>query len=224
MFLEIKGLLDRGEVDRLTEIASRLTFIDGRASNPHNQAKQNLQADIQSPLHAESSNIVMAGFYRSRPFLDFAFPRRTAPPMLARYEPGMKYGVHSDSAFMPIPGFPEPLRSDISATVFISAPATYEGGELAIHLGDRAFATKGEPGDAIVYPSTTLHEVRPVRSGVRLVAITFIQSLIADETRRNLLYELNEVAALEGLNMSWENRTRLEAVRNNLTRLWSSGN
>ena len=70
--------------------------------------------------------------------------------------------------------------------------------------------------------ATTLHEVRPVRSGQRLVAITFIQSFIADEQRRHMLHELNEVAALEGLKMAWENRTRLEAVRNNLTRLWST--
>lgn len=222
MFLEVKGVLQEAEIARLSEIAARLHFVDGRVSNPNNKAKNNLQADFSDPLHAESSNLLLAAIYRSRGFLDFAMPRRMMAPMLARYEPGMQYGIHSDSAYMPFPGSTEPLRSDVSATIFLSPPQAYEGGELAIHFGTRAIAIKGEPGDAIIYPSTTLHEVRPVRSGQRLVAITFVESLIADETKRNLLYELNEVTALEGLNMRWENRTRLEAVRNNLTRLWSA--
>ena len=88
-------------------------------------------------------------------------------------------------------------------------------------LGTRPVVFKGEPGDAIVYPSTMLHEVRPVRSGPRLVSITFIESRIADEHRRNQLYELNEIGALEGLKMSWQNRVRLELVRQNLLRMWA---
>jgi PKHD-type hydroxylase len=80
---------------------------------------------------------------------------------------------------------------------------------------------KGAPGDLVVYPSTMLHEVRPVRSGTRVVSITFIESWIRDEHQRTQLYELNEVAALEGLNMKWENRIRLEVVRQNLMRMWS---
>jgi PKHD-type hydroxylase len=81
---------------------------------------------------------------------------------------------------------------------------------------------KGEPGSLVVYPSTQLHEVTPVRRGQRLVSITFIESMIRDEFRRTQLYELSEVAALEGLKMAWGNRVRLEAVRNNLLRLWSN--
>jgi PKHD-type hydroxylase len=77
------------------------------------------------------------------------------------------------------------------------------------------------PGDAIVYPSTLLHEVRPVRAGQRLVSITFIESMIADEYRRTQLYELNEIGALEGLKMDWQNRVRLELVRQNLFRMWA---
>jgi PKHD-type hydroxylase len=113
------------------------------------------------------------------------------------------------------------LHSDLSATAFISDPTSYQGGELVIHLGTRPVAMKGAPGDLIVYPSTMLHEVRPVRSGTRLVSITFIESWISDEHQRTQLYELNEVAALEGLTMKWENRIRLEVVRQNLMRMWS---
>jgi PKHD-type hydroxylase len=220
MFLELKSLLNAAEVARLTALAQELRFVEGRLSNPANTGKTNLQADVSDERYGESVQIVLAAFNRSRPFNDFALPKRAAPPLLSRYEPGMKYGAHADAPYMMVSGVR--LRSDLSCTVFISDPATYEGGELVVHLGTRPIAFKGAPGDAVLYPSTLLHEVRPVRTGVRLVSITFIESLIADEHRRTQLYELNEVAALEGLNMRMENRVRFEVVRANLLRLWSA--
>lgn len=219
MILELKDFLNPAEVARLTAIAGELHFVNGRISNPTNLSKDNLQADPADPRAAESSRIVADAFARSEPFRDFAFPKRIAPPLLARYEPGMKYGAHADAAHLMVDG--TRLQSDISATVFIADPASYQGGELVFHLGTRPIAAKGAPGEVIVYPSTMLHEVRPVRSGQRLVSITFIESLIPDEYQRTQLYELNEVAALEGLNMKWENRVRLETVRQNLQRMWS---
>ena len=138
---------------------------------------------------------------------------------LARYEAGMKYGAHADTAHLMVDG--AILQSDISATVFIADPSTYQGGELVMHVGTRPVVAKGAPGEVIVYPSTMLHEVRPVRSGTRLVSITFIESLVPNEYQRTQLYELNEVAALEGMNMHWQNRVRLETVRQNLLRMWS---
>ncbi|MGH8177663.1 MAG: Fe2+-dependent dioxygenase, partial [Steroidobacter sp.] len=95
-------------------------------------------------------------------------------------------------------------------------------GELSIAIGNQAIPFKGAPGEAIVYPSTTLHEVVPVRSGQRLVSITFIESYIIDQHQRMQVYELNEIAALEGNTMSWENRVRLDVVRQNLMRMWST--
>lgn len=220
MFLELAGILGEKELERLVQIGNESRFIDGRVSNPANTTKKNLQADQSDPLHGEASSVVAAALLRSREFRDFAFPHRIAPPLLARYVPGMAYGAHADSAYLPMS--PEPMRSDISGTIFIASPESYGGGELAIQLGTRTLEFKGAPGSAVFYPSTTLHEVRPVTSGARLVAITFVQSQIADEARRNILYELNEVAALEGLNMRWENRVRLEAARYNLLRQFSS--
>jgi PKHD-type hydroxylase len=116
---------------------------------------------------------------------------------------------------------PEIHRSDLSATVWLNPPASYDGGELVVHLGTQPLTIKGEPGSVIVYPSTQLHEVLPVRRGQRLVSITFIESMIPEEFHRTQLYELSEVAALEGLKMDWSNRVRLDAVRNNLLRLWT---
>ena len=219
MFLELKDFLRPEEVARLQELATKVQFVDGRITNPHNLSKNNLQANETDPYYAESSGIVGAAYARSTPFRDFALPRHVAPPLLARYEVGMTYGAHADTAHMRFGN--EVRRSDLSATVWLNPPSSYDGGELVVHLGTQLVVIKGEPGSVIVYPSTQLHEVTPVRRGQRLVSITFIESLIPDEFQRTQMYELSEVAALEGLKMSWSSRVRLEAVRNNLLRLWS---
>ena len=220
MFLEIKSLLNAEEIRRLEALSREIKFVDGRASNPANTSKVNLQADITDTKYPESVQIVGAAFSRSLAFANFSFPKRMASPLLCRYEPGMKYGAHADAPYLALPS--GRLRSDISSTVFLSDPATYEGGELVVHLGSKPVVFKGNPGDAVLYPSTLLHEVRPVLSGTRLVSITFVESLIAEEHWRTQLYELRELAALEGLNMKWENRVRFEVALNNLMRLWSS--
>jgi len=219
MFLEIPDLLTGDELAALRRIGREAPFVDGRISNPHNQTKQNLQIDTGHASHREASGILAAALNRSEEVRRFAFPTRMAVPMLCKYVPGMAYGGHSDSAFLPMR--PEPLRSDVSCTIFIADPDAYEGGELTAHLGNRSVTVKGVAGSAILYPSTTIHEVQPVRSGERLVAITFIQSQIVDEKQRELLWELGEVSELEGLTMKWENRIRLEHVRQTLYRLWS---
>ena len=224
MFLEHRDFLTPAEVARLVALSQKLKFVEGRLSNPANTTKNNMQADVADPGYAEAAQTVLAAFERSRLFRDFAMPKKIAPPMLSRYEPGMQYGAHADSAFMSVPtetGLMK-LRSDLSCTIFLNDPAAYEGGELVLHIGTRPVPIKGVPGEAFVYPSTLLHEVRPVRSGQRLVSITFIESRIPDERKRNTLYELNDVLALEGLKMDWVNRVRLEVVSQNLTRDWSS--
>ncbi|MEO8676075.1 MAG: Fe2+-dependent dioxygenase [Casimicrobiaceae bacterium] len=220
MFLKIKNLLAPAETARLVTLSRELRFVDGRASNPANQTKDNLQADHTDPKYAESVQIVNVALARSREFVDYAMPRHVAPPLLCRYAPGMKYGAHADSALIQVGN--ARIRSDLSCTVFVSDPSTYEGGELSIEVGNLAVPFKGAAGDAILYPSTTLHEVMPVRSGERLVSITFIESCIADEHQRTQVYELNEIAALEGLAMKWESRVRLDVVRQNLMRMWST--
>ena len=220
VFLKIPNLLAAPEISRLVALSRELRFVDGRVSNPANQTKVNLQADAADPKYAESVQIVSAAFTRSREFVDFALPKHVAPPLLCRYESGMKYGAHADAAVIQLGA--GRIRSDLSCTVFVSDPSTYTGGELVIAMGNLAIPIKSAAGEAIVYPSTALHEVVPVRSGQRLVSITFIESLIADQHQRTQVYELNEIAALEGLTMKWENRVRLDVVRQNLLRMWST--
>lgn len=220
IFIEVENLLTPQELDRLEKLAATSQFVDGRVSNPHNTTKHNLQLDMASDAYRESSQIIGQAYLRNEQVRNFAFIHRFAPPMMCRYQPNMKYGKHPDNAFLPMQ--PTPLRSDISSTVFISDPDSYDGGELTIHLGSRPVTIKGARGSAVLYPSTTIHEVQPVTRGERTVAITFIESQICDEQLRNLLYTLNEVAALEGLKMEWDNRVRLEHVRHSLHRMWST--
>jgi PKHD-type hydroxylase len=218
MFLELAEVLNRSEVERLRGLAGQARFVEGKASNPHSQVKNNQQIDPADRAFGEASRLMAAALQRSEAFRDFAIPRIVAPPILARYTPGMNYGVHSDAPVMMLAG--GPIRSDLSCTLFLAEPDSYDGGQLAIHLGGRRLEFKGQPGAIVVYPSTTLHEVQPVTRGERLVGLSFIESQIRDQSKREILYQLNEVAALEGFNMSWENRTRLQFARDNLMRLW----
>lgn len=210
-------ILTGAEVEQCRKIAQSAPFVDGRITNPHNTAKQNEQLH-EPTAYQTSSELLRQAMLRSEEFRNFAFPVLMAPPLMTRYKPGMRYGAHADAAFLQLPG--ATIRSDLSCTIFLNEPEAYEGGSLHIQLGDAGIRFKLPPGVAILYPSDTLHEVEPVTKGERLVAITFMQSRIQDPFRRNLLFDLNEVAALEGLKMELENFTRLQLVQAQLLRHW----
>jgi PKHD-type hydroxylase len=216
MFRELQ-ILSAGQVAELRQIAASANFVDGRISNPHSKVKQNLQLHDEAAYN-RSSQILTQALYAHEDFQNFAFPVGMLPPMMARYTSEMRYGAHADAAFLQLG--PQALRSDLSCTIFLSDPAAYEGGALRVELGTRSLSFKGAPGTAVVYPSDMLHEVERVTAGERLVAITFIQSRIADNFHRELLYDLNEIAALEGLRMQPDNFARLQLVQANLLRHW----
>jgi len=218
MLKEIPDLLTTAQVAELKRIAAAARFVDGRISNPHSTVKNNLQLDDEA-AYQRSAQLMLQALYGHEDFRNFAFPVAILPPLMTRYTPEMRYGAHADAAFLQVGK--QALRSDLSCTIFLGDPGGYEGGALKIRLGTRELAFKGAPGSAIVYPSDRLHEVEQVTKGERFVAITFIQSRIADPFRRELLYELNEVAALEGLKMDPENYARLQLVQANLLRHWA---
>jgi len=211
-------ILTDAEIAECRRIAAAAPFVDGRITNPHMTAKQNEQLH-DAGAYQQSSELIRGAILRSPEFMEFAFPVSMAPPMMTRYKPGMKYGAHADAAFIQLPG--ATIRSDLSCTIFLNDPEEYEGGELHVRLGDADLKFKLQPGEAIVYPSDSLHQVVPVSKGERLVAITFIQSRVQDPFRRNMLFELNEVAALEGLKMDPEHFSRLQLIQQNLLRYWS---
>lgn len=213
MFKEIRDLLTFPQAESLRQLAARSQFIDGRISNPHSTVKKNLQL-----YDKDAADGLARALYANEDFTNFAFPVRLSPPLLSRYVPGMHYGPHADAAYLPIGE--TPLRCDLSCTIFLSDPASYEGGALRIQMFDRELRFRLPAGSAIIYPSSTMHEVEPVTKGERLAGITFIQSRVADQFRRELLYELNEVAALEGLKMEPENYARMQLVQRNLLHHW----
>jgi PKHD-type hydroxylase len=210
-------LLTEAQVAECRRIAASTPFVDGRISNPHNTAKNNEQLH-DANAYQRSAQLLLSAFQQSEEFREFAFPVLIAHPLMTRYRPGMKYGAHADAAFIQLPG--ATVRSDLSCTVFLNRPEDYDGGALHISLGDADLRFKLQPGEAIVYPSDTLHQVEPVTRGERLVAITFIQSQVPDPFKRSMLFELNEVAALEGLKMDPQNYGRLQLVQQNLLRAW----
>jgi PKHD-type hydroxylase len=219
MFLQIGNFLTAEELGAISDYSLRTKFIDGRRSNPHNTTKNNVIADPDDPMGHQASQIALKAFQRSREAREFAFPQRVAVPVLTRYGTGMGYGAHSDAAFLPLDQ--RPLRSDVSCTMFISDPASYQGGELVVYLGTEEVRIKGSAGTAVLYASNRVHQVAPITSGERLVMITFIESQIPDQLQRDLLYSLGEIRALEGLKMDWRNRTTLQYVLANLHRMWA---
>jgi len=218
MFREIPDLLTAEQVNTLRSLAATASFVDGRISNPHNKAKNNLQLNEPS-AYEQSARLILQAMSVHEDFRNVTMPVFIAPPMMTLYQPGMAYGPHTDMALLHLPS--QTIRSDVSCTIFLGEPQECDGGALKIHLGTATLRFKGPPGSAILYPSDTLHEVEPVTRGRRLVAISFIQSRIADPWRREMLYEINEVAALEGLKMSQENFTRLQLFQQKLMRYWT---
>jgi len=219
MIRHIRQVLQPAEIERLNALAQVVRFVDGRMTNPDTTVKNNLQVPQNDPLANEPGVLVRDALMRHAEVRAFAFPKQMARPTMARYEPGMNYGWHVDEALFPST---PPMRSDLSCTVWLSPRDSYDGGELAIELGQQTLSYKGDAGDAILYPSTTIHQVTPVTRGARLVAITWLQSWIADAARRELLLQLEELRAHEmGGARDARSLVLLESLRTNLFRMWS---
>ena len=183
-------LLENAEVDGIAAELGQRTFSDGKltAHGLAREVKNNLQLTSKGPETDELQNIVISAFRRNAEVQAFALPRRVAAPIFSLYDPGMEYGAHVDNAL--IGG----IRTDMSVTLFLSRPESYEGGELVIDLPLGSQETKLDAGEAIVYPSNTLHHVAPVIRGTRLAAVTWIQSTVRDERIRAILYDLHKTS------------------------------
>lgn len=219
MIRHIRNVLRGEEIERLRALAAQSRFVDGRATNPDNPVKNNQQIPQNDPAAGEPGVILRDALMRHPELRPFAYPKQMARPTLARYEPGMNYGWHVDEALFPST---PPMRSDLSCTVWLSDPASYEGGELVIELGEQKLSFKGAAGDAVLYPSTTIHQVTPVTRGQRLVGITWIQSWLAEAHKRELLLQIDELRVLEhAARKDVRALVLLESLRTNLFRLWS---
>jgi PKHD-type hydroxylase len=191
MLLTIPSLLHRAQLEKIHKVLADATFVDGKLSAGLAAArvKKNLEMRADAERMKLLIRIVMASLGHSETFRFGALPHRVADPIFARYQPGMSYGDHVDD---PIMGSTGPrFRTDLSMTIFVNEPETYEGGDLTIRTSFGEKRVKLPAGDAVIYPSSSLHRVAPVTSGERLVALTWIQSYVRDPAQRELLYELN---------------------------------
>ena len=222
MLLTIPNLLNPAQLDKIHHVLADGEFVDGRltAGFAAAQVKRNEELRQEPERMQLLIRILMASLGHNETFRFGALPHRVADPIFARYRPGMTYGDHVDD---PIMGSSGPrFRTDVSMTVFLNPPESYDGGELVIRtvFGERQ--VKLPAGDAVLYPSSSLHHVAEVTRGERLVALTWVQSYVRDPARRELLYELN--LAREQLLKSApgaEHTGYVDRSYANLVRMWS---
>lgn len=191
----LPGLLSAEELSTAVAFLADAQFEDGRltASGAAAAAKSNLQISRSSDPEGVSAldQMIVQALHRHPLFTAYAWPQRLTAPLYARYRPGMNYGAHVDASFM---GLAPPIRTDISLTIFLSDPAGYDGGELAIDLGGGAIhQVKLPAGHGFAYPSTAVHLVRPVTRGCREVAVLWAQSHCSDPRQREALFDLRAV-------------------------------
>jgi PKHD-type hydroxylase len=193
MIVQVPNVLNPEQVERCREVMNRAKWIDGRVTAGHQSAevKDNRQLPENSPEARELGGMIVAALEQNPLFITATLPLRVFPPLFNRYEGGESFGAHLDNSIRQIPGTPLRVRTDISATLFLSAPQEYDGGELVIDDVYGAHAVKLDAGDMVVYPASSLHHVKPVTRGVRLASFFWVQSMVRDDGTRSLLFDLD---------------------------------
>ncbi|GAB2568436.1 Fe2+-dependent dioxygenase [Dyella jejuensis] len=226
MLVHIPALLTP---DQLAHFRQRLSadnapWVDGRVTAGHQgvHVKQNQQLAEGSALAVELGDVVLAALERHPLFISAALPNRVYPPMFNRYQGGMHFGSHVDGSVRLLPGTGQKIRTDLSATLFLAAPESYDGGELLIEDTYGTQTAKLPAGDVILYPASSLHRVNPVTRGARLACFFWVQSMVRDDAQRTVLFDLdNAVQGLAATGADAAARIRLTGVYHNLLRMWS---
>jgi len=222
MLVEINKLLTYDQISNIQGHLANGKFIDGKlsAGSAALRVKHNQELEPGSKLMDYLNNMVMGALVAHPVYQAAVMPLRVAAPFYARYQPGMCYGDHVDDPVMGPAG--QLYRSDVSTTVFLNAPDEYEGGELVVNTSFGEHKLKLNAGDAVTYPSSSLHHVAEVTKGQRLVAVTWAQSLVRDPAQRELLYTLYR--AKESMLQQRPEATETVQVNTayiNLVRMWS---
>jgi len=223
MMLHIPGILTREQVGAMRERLRAGAWIDGRASvgSQGAQVKRNRQLAEGSPLALELGQAVSAALMANPLFFSSVLPLRILPPFFNSYVGGEHYGPHVDGAIRFQPGGQQ-VRTDVSCTVFLSDPDEYEGGELTVIDSYGTHEVKLPAGDAIIYPSTSVHEVLPVTQGERVASFLWVQSMVRDDWRRAMLYELDmNIQTLRAKHGDGPELVGLTGHYHNLLRQWA---
>jgi PKHD-type hydroxylase len=218
MILCIADVLDRPALEEVRSAVAGGVFVDGILSSgwASRLVKRNEQLGA-GPALAAAQQKVIAVLSANPVFSAAVMPRRFAPPLFARYVPGMEFGTHMDN---PIMG-PDHLRADVSVTIFLSNPEDYDGGELVMETTGGETAYKLPAGSAVTYPTTVLHRVEPVTRGTREVAVTWAQSLVRHAEQREILFDLERTArAIFERDGKSDNFDLINKSAANLQRMW----
>jgi PKHD-type hydroxylase len=224
MLLPIPDVLTADQVLRSRQLLDQAEWVDGRVTAGHQseRAKDNMQLPEGSPAARELGGMVLSALEQNALFISAALPSRVFPPLFNRYQGGQEFGTHVDNAIRQVTGTPHRIRTDLSATLFLSGPDEYEGGELVVEDTYGTHSVKLPAGHLILYPATSLHHVRPVTRGTRIASFFWIQSLIRDDGERTLLFDLD--VGIQRLNSEGQAQAaavQLTGVYHNLLRRWA---
>ena len=219
MLLHIPNVLTPAELAQCRELLASAPWGDGRVTAGHQsvKVKENLQLPQDCAEARNAGALVLSALERNALFTSAALPRYVYPPLFNKYECGMSFGAHVDNAIRSIPGSARRIRTDVSATLFLSAPDDYDGGELVI---EDTYGTRGvklPAGDMILYPATSLHRVEPVTRGARIASFFWIQSMVKDDSERRLLFDLDRSIVTIGTDLpNHPALTKLTAIQKSL--------
>ncbi|WP_338333468.1 Fe2+-dependent dioxygenase [Acetobacter sp. LMG 32666] len=225
MLVHIPKVLTQEDVARFRQILEQQQWVDGKvtAGDQSAKAKYNLQIPQDSEAARHLGDLILQALGRNPLFHSAALPLRVYPPLFNRYDEGMQFDMHVDNAIRPIPGTGFRLRTDVSSTLFLSAPDEYDGGELVIQDTYGQQSVKLPAGDMVVYPSTSLHAVSPITRGSRWASFFWTQSMVRDDTQRALLYQFDQ-SIMETRQTLPDNHPAvlgLTATYHNLMRQWA---
>jgi PKHD-type hydroxylase len=224
MLLQIPDVLTRAQVAQARDMLDAADWVDGRVTAGHQSArtKDNMQLPEDHPASRQLGEMILAALQRNALFISAALPLRVFPPLFNRYQRGQSFGNHVDNAIRQHPASGLRIRTDLSATLFLADPADYDGGELMVEDTYGVHRVKLPAGHLVLYPSTSLHNVRPVTRGARVASFFWIQSMVRDDGARTLLFDLDSAIQRVAEDAPASSApVQLTAVYHNLLRRWA---
>jgi PKHD-type hydroxylase len=223
MLIKIPQVLNPEQVQQIKKTLLAAQWTDGNITAGYQsaQTKNNLQLPDQAPEARQLGDLILAALAQSNLFMSAAIPAKIFPPLFNCYQGGQSFGTHVDNAIRQVPGTPVKVRTDLSMTLFISEPNEYEGGELIMEDTFGSHSIKLAAGDMVLYPSTSLHRVSPVTKGRRLASFFWLQSLVASDEKRSILFDMD--MAIQSLRSKVQDSAeilQLTGVYHNLLRQW----
>jgi PKHD-type hydroxylase len=224
MLLQIPDVISAEQVAQARQMLEASQWVDGRVTAGHQSAmaKHNLQLPEEHPVARQLGDMILGALQRNSLFIAAALPLRVFPPLFNKYEAGQSFGNHVDNAIRQVAGTAVRIRTDLSATLFLAEPDEYEGGELLVEDTYGVHSVKLPAGHLVLYPSSSLHNVRAVTRGARIASFFWIQSMLRDDAERTLLFDLD--TAIQRLTVDIPNHPaalQLTGVYHNLLRRWA---